>query len=61
MEHVYQCDLEVILPYNLVYNGSIEEQIEVYNIFEDQLERRTKMNDIEFPFDPPVIRSRSFG
>ena len=61
MEHIYQCDSEVILPYNLVYNGSIEEQIEVYNIFEDQLERRTKMNETEFPCDPPVIRSRSFG
>ena len=49
------------LFYNLEYNWSIEEQMQVYQICEDQLERRTIMNDTEFPCDPPEILFCRFG
>ena len=34
MKHIYECEKEVILPYEKIYNGNIEEQIEVYQQFE---------------------------
>ena len=63
MEHVYKCEKEVELPYEKVYNGNLEEQSEIFRIFEKQLDRRkTKLDEIELPCDPNVIRCiRSIG
>ena len=57
MEHVYKCEKEVELPYEKVYNGNIKEQSEILRIFEKQLDRRkTKLDELELPCDPNVIR-----
>ena len=56
MEHIYQCQIFGVLPkipYVKIYNGSIQEQIEVFNSFEEKMrERDNIMNNTLKPRDP---------
>ena len=56
MEHIYQCEIFGVLPkipYVKIYNGSIQEQIEVFNSFEKKMrERDNIMNNTLKPRDP---------
>ena len=42
----------------MIYNGNIDEQISVYNFFEENLKKKEnkRRTDIELPCDPDVIR-----
>ena len=47
MIHIYNCEFwserkSEIVPYDNIYNGNIQKQIEVYRIFEQKLERRNE-------------------
>ena len=47
MVHIYNCEFwserkNEKVPYNNIYNGNIQKQIEVYKIFEQNLERRNE-------------------
>ena len=47
MVHIYNCEFwnetkNEKTPYSNIYNGNIEKQIEVYRIFEQNLERRNE-------------------
>ena len=47
MEHTYNCiywskTTTEKIPYNKIYNGTIEKQIEVFRIFEQNLEQRNE-------------------
>ena len=64
MEHVYNCELlnegrQPNIEYERIFTGNISEQIEVFRIFEQNMERRETMieNKIEQqpPCDPNVI------
>ena len=61
MIHIYNCEMlkesETNLPYEKIFNGSMKQQIEVYNIFKENLDRRETMrNKINRPCDPDEIR-----
>jgi hypothetical protein len=50
MEHIYLCETlnqeTRILPYEKIYNGNINEQITIFEIFERSLEiRERKQNE----------------
>jgi hypothetical protein len=59
MEHIFDCEIfsngtKNILKYEQIYKGTLNEQIEVFRIFENNMERREKMKcEINFPCDPP--------
>ena len=64
MKHVYNCELlnegrQPNIEYERIFTGNISEQIEVFRIFEQNMERRETMkeNKIEQqpPCDPNVI------
>ena len=62
MKHIYECETEVILPYEKIYIGNIKEQIRVYQLFEKNLDKRTKrMSETELPCDPVVRCISSIG
>ena len=51
---------ETKLPYEKIYNGNMKQQIEVYNIFKENLDQReTIRSKINLPCDPHEIRSIS--
>ena len=61
MEHIYLCQTlnqeTRILPYEKIYNGNINEQITIFEIFERSLEiRERNQTETELPCDPDVIR-----
>ena len=62
MEHLYECKIlnenEPVLPYQKVYCGNINEQIEVFNRIEKNLEKRIELKNSEekLPCDTQVIR-----
>ena len=61
MEHIYICEIlnkeRRILPYEKIYNGNLSEQIDIFQIFERNLEiRERKQTETEIPCDPDVIR-----
>ena len=48
---------ETNLPYEKIFNGNMKQQIEVYNIFKENLDQReTIRSKINFPCDPDEIR-----
>ena len=64
MEHIYLCQTlnqeTRILPYEKIYNGNINEQITIFEIFERSLEiRERNQTETELPCDPDVIRCLS--
>ena len=49
MIHIYNCEIwskngKKKTPYNNIYNGNIEKQIEILKIFEQNLEKRNEIN-----------------
>ena len=64
MEHIYQCELiniqsgDNILPYQKIYSGNINEQIEVFRKMRKNLKIREDMKNLESPCDPDVIRCK---
>ena len=61
MIHIYNCEMlkksETNLPYEKIFNGNMKQQIEVYNIFKENLDQReTIRSKINFPCDPDEIR-----
>ena len=55
MVHIYNCEMFVKLPipYEKIYNGNIQEQIEVFKKFEEKMSEREKLkNCIVPPRDP---------
>ena len=46
MQHIYSCESlnskKTNLDYNLVYNGNLNTQVEIFRRFEDNLEKRKK-------------------
>jgi hypothetical protein len=67
MKHIYKCEHfteeEVNLPYEKIYNGSMNERIAVFRQFELNLQKRQLLRiKIDLPCDPDVIRCiRSIG
>ena len=57
MQHIYSCESlnpkKTNLDYNLVYNGNLNTQVEIFRRFEDNLEKRHKIKtNIVNPGDP---------
>ena len=55
MEHIFECQIlsngvQKNLKFNQIYNGNLSEQIEVFRIFENNLERRENL-EIILPCD----------
>ena len=44
MEHIYLCEIlnrdKIKMTYNLIYNGTLKQQVEVYKRFEKSFENR---------------------
>ena len=59
MEHIFDCEIlnngtKNILKYEQIYKGTLNEQIEIFRIFENNMERREEMKcEINIPCDPP--------
>ena len=56
MSHIYKCELynegkQQALPYEKIFCGNINEEIEVYRKFKQNLEKRVKMKQISYPCD----------
>jgi hypothetical protein len=57
MNHIYNCELyrnnkKESISYNKIYNGKLEEQLEVFSIFKQNLEQRQQIiTEIELPCD----------
>ena len=56
MSHIYQCELynegkQQALPYEKIFCGNINEEIEVYRRFKQNLEKRVNMKQISYPCD----------
>ena len=56
MSHIYKCELynegkQQVLPYEKIFCGSLNEEIEVYRKFKQNLEKRDKMKHINYPCD----------
>ena len=57
MNHIYNCllygnDKKESISYNKIYNGKLEEQIEVFTIFKQKLKQREQIiTEIELPCD----------
>ena len=54
MKHIYHCEqlneqIEPIVPYEKIFNGKLEEQIEVYRKFKQNLIKREKLKEQENP------------
>ena len=48
MQHIYNCELfnkekQEKLPYDKIYNGNLKQQIDIFEIFKQNLEQREKM------------------
>ena len=62
MEHLYECNTlnekEPILPYQKLYCGNINEQIQIFKRIEKCLEKRQDLKNSgeKLPCDPEVIR-----
>ena len=57
MKHIYDCEILICetkpkIKYEKIYNGEIEEQIEVFRKFEENLEKREKLKNP--PRDPSI-------
>ena len=62
MTHIYNCEIlnseKPNLKYDRIFNGSICEQIEVFNRFEENMKKRENILNEKrtiSPSDPPVI------
>ena len=59
MEHIFDCEIfsngtKNILKYEQIYKGTLNEQIEVFRIFENNMERREMLKcENNIPCDPP--------
>ena len=57
MDHIYNCELlsggkEKLLNFKRIYNGTMGEQVEVFRIFENNMQRRKKLkNNSSSPCD----------
>ena len=60
MLHIYNCEVyntQEKVPYEKIFNGSLNQQIEIFQQFEVNLkERENFKNGNQCPCDPPVIR-----
>ena len=62
MEHLYECNTlnenDPILPYQKLYCGNINEQIQVFKRIEKSMEKRQELKNSgeKLPCDPEVIR-----
>ena len=60
--HIYQCEIlskkkEEKISYVKIFNGNINEQIQVYQLVRQNLEERDIIqNKMNLPCDPDVIR-----
>ena len=56
ISHIYECksvnQLEPIIPYNEIYNGNLNNQIEIFRRLEISLENRIEMKTNISPCDP---------
>ena len=59
MVHIYECDLynneKLIIPFERIFNGNLNEQIAVYEKFKQNMEKRKQLKEISYPcdlFDP---------
>ena len=64
MSHIYNCEMlnidEPNLSYETIYTGNMKQQIEVYKIFKQNLDKREFIkSEIETPCDPDEIRCKS--
>ena len=60
--HIYNCEIlgdgkHNDYEYDMIYNGQLEEQTEVFKTLEKKLEKREKLKEKlkKTPCDPPVI------
>ena len=61
MKHIYQCETindgeTDYLKYEKIFEGNINEQIEVFRKFERNMEKRKQLKENIIPCDPDVIR-----
>ena len=61
MKHIYQCETindgeTDYLKYEKIFEGNINEQIEVFRKFERNMEKRKQLKENFIPCDPDVIR-----
>ena len=60
MLHIYNCEVyntKQKLHYDKIFNGNLNQQIEIFKQFEVNLEKREDLkNRNQCPCDPPVIR-----
>ena len=58
MKHIYECDIyneeEAMLNYEEIYNGDMNDQIEIFRKFEENYRKREELKNIEteLPCDP---------
>ena len=61
MNHIYNFELyrnikKIIISYNKIYNENLEDQLEVFTIFKQNLEQREKIiTEIELPCDLAIF------
>ena len=64
MVHIYECDLynneKLIIPFERIFNGNLNEQIAVYEKFKQNMEKRKHLNETSYPCDlsDPLLYSR---
>ena len=57
ISHIYSCEIlnekKTTISYNEIYNGNLNNQIEIFRRIENNLDERRKMkNENNFPCDP---------
>ena len=63
MEHIYICEIyneedRPILPYVKIFNGNLNQQIEVYRKFKQNLEKRGKVTSNPCDLNSPLLSVR---
>ena len=69
MQHIYSCNVinqsKIEISYNLIYNGNLKSQIEIFRRFEKNMEIRQeikKRNNLPCdPRDPPYCLNYQYG
>ena len=56
ISHIYECkslnEQQAKLPYNKIYNGNLNNQLEIFRRLEKSLKERDKVKTNIFPCDP---------
>ena len=60
MEHIYICEIyneedKPILPYEKIFNGNLNQQIEVFRKFQQNMKRRENLKSNPCDLDSPLL------